>query len=74
MTQKKVRPHIGTDAETFHANAPKPRVKPAKAGEAFGVEGTNKTIAQPKPDGEPPEELGPSDRLRFIAKSPYTRG
>jgi hypothetical protein len=40
------------------------------AGE-FGKEGTNKTIAEPKADGAPSEELG---NTPHVGKSPYTRG
>ena len=49
-----------------------PRKRPAqKLPDEFGREGTNKTIAQPKPDGAPSEELG---HTPHIEKSPYTRG
>lgn len=42
-----------------------------RKGEDFGVEGSNKTIPVPKPEGGPPEELGIAS---YIKKSPYTRG
>lgn len=48
-----------------------PRKWPDEALDEFGREGTNKTIAQPKPDGAPSEELG---HTPHIEKSPYTRG
>lgn len=41
------------------------------ASEEYGKEGTNKTIAQPKPDNAPSEELG---HTPHVSKSPYTRG
>lgn len=40
----------------------------------YGVEGTNKTLPEPKPDGQPSEELGNNVPPRHIEKSPYTRG
>jgi hypothetical protein len=40
----------------------------------YGVEGTNKTLPEPKPDGQPSEELGNNVTPRHIEKSPYTRG
>jgi hypothetical protein len=42
-----------------------------KASDEFGKEGTNKTLPQPKADGEPSEELG---NTPHIGKTPYTRG
>jgi hypothetical protein len=44
---------------------------PDEVPDKFGREGTNKTIAQPKPDGAPSGELG---HTPHIGKSPYTRG
>ena len=63
-----------TSAEpsTRSGGAKTPRKGPGKnsAGE-FGREGTNKTIAQPKADNAPSEELG---NTPHIEKTPYTRG
>ena len=36
----------------------------------FGVEGTNKTLAEPQPDATPSEELA-GTASKFISKSPY---
>jgi hypothetical protein len=43
----------------------------AQPADQYGKEGTNKTIAQPKADNEPSEELG---NTPHVGKSPYTRG
>ena len=43
----------------------------APSADEYGKEGTNKTIAQPKPDNAPSEELG---NTPHVGKSPYTRG
>ena len=49
-----------------------PAVQPgAPSADDYGKEGTNKTIAQPKPDNAPSEELG---NTPHVGKSPYTRG
>ena len=40
-------------------------------GEEFGIEGTNKTVALPKADNAPPDELGLAPH---VEKTPYTRG
>ena len=45
--------------------------KSIKRGDDFGLEGTNKTVATPKPDNAPAEELGLQPH---IENSPYTRG
>jgi hypothetical protein len=42
-----------------------------KTGDEFGIEGTNKTVATPKPDHAAPDELGLGPH---IEKTPYTRG
>ena len=42
-----------------------------KTGDEFGLEGTNKTVATPKSDNAPPDELGLGPH---VEKSPYTRG
>ena len=42
-----------------------------KTGDEFGLEGTNKTVANPKPDNAPADELGLGPH---VEKSPYTRG
>ncbi len=47
-----------------------PAAKPRR-GNDFGQEGTNKTVAVPKPEGAPSEELG---NTPHIEKTPYTRG
>jgi hypothetical protein len=52
-----------------HKNGP--AVPPGPSADEYGKEGTNKTIAQPKPDNAPSEELGNSPH---VGKSPYTRG
>ncbi|WP_139237326.1 hypothetical protein [Polaromonas sp. YR568] len=54
--------------------APAPPSETAFSGESsekYGKEGTNKTIAQPKADNAPSEELG---NTPHVGKSPYTRG
>ncbi|WP_457279750.1 hypothetical protein [Polaromonas sp. P5_D5] len=43
----------------------------AISADEYGREGTNKTIAQPKADNAPSEELG---NTPHVGKSPYTRG
>ena len=48
-----------------------PHGKP-RSGKDFGEEGTNKTVATPKPDGAESEEL--DSNTPHIEKSPYTRG
>ena len=69
-------------AATRKSAAPKKPVRPDKSatsvsgksikrGDEFGLEGTNKTVATPKPDNAPPEELGLQPH---VEKSPYTRG
>jgi len=40
-------------------------------GNEFGLDGTNKTVAVPKPDNAPRDELGLGPH---VEKSPYTRG
>jgi hypothetical protein len=52
------------------AETPAARPDPASA-DKYGKEGTNKTIAQPKPDNAPSEELG---NTPHVEKTPYTRG
>jgi hypothetical protein len=42
-----------------------------RTGGEFGREGTNKTVAAPKPDNAPPDELGLGPH---VDKTPYTRG
>lgn len=42
-----------------------------KTGDEFGIEGTNKTVARPKPDNAPSDELGLGPH---IEKTPYRRG
>jgi hypothetical protein len=42
-----------------------------KTGDEFGIEGTNKTVATPKPDNAPSDELGLGPH---VEKTPYTRG
>ncbi len=42
-----------------------------KTGDEFGLAGTNKTVATPKSDSAPPDELGLGPQ---VEKSPYTRG
>lgn len=52
--------------------AKSPPGRPGKnTSDEFGREGTNKTIAEPKADGAPSEELG---HTPHIGKTPYTRG
>jgi len=49
-----------------------PARRPTKTpSDDFGREGTNKTIPEPKADGQPSEELG---HTPHIGKTPYTRG
>lgn len=47
-------------------------VKNKSADETFGVEGTNKTLAEPQPGAEPSPQLQ-GTKAKFIEKSPYTR-
>ena len=42
-----------------------------KTGDQFGLSGTNKTVATPKPDNAQPDELGLGPH---VEKSPYSRG
>ena len=42
-----------------------------KTGDQFGLSGTNKTVATPKSDNAPPDELGLGPH---VEKSPYSRG
>ena len=42
-----------------------------KTGDEFGIEGTNKTVATPKPDNRPSDQLGLGPH---VEKTPYTRG
>ena len=51
-------------------NGPAPPLAHTAADE-YGKEGTNKTIAQPKADNAPSEELG---NTPHVGKTPYTRG
>ena len=62
--------HDADDRKKKEAGTPAVRPDPAPAHE-YGKEGTNKTIAQPKPDNAPSEELG---NTPHVGKSPYTRG
>ncbi|MEO7888280.1 hypothetical protein [Polaromonas sp.] len=66
-----------------HGSGVEPRTPPMPREEGaagqpdayeYGVEGTNKTLPEPKPDGQPSEELGNNVTPRHIEKSPYTRG
>lgn len=57
-----------SDRDRKNAPAARPGVPSA---DEYGKEGTNKTIAQPKPDNAPSEELG---NTPHVGKSPYTRG
>ncbi|MDQ3058115.1 MAG: hypothetical protein M3R45_01145 [Pseudomonadota bacterium] len=70
MTRSKQSPGTG-DKDKGQGENPQPAVKPARTGNDFGEEGTNKTIPVPKPDGAPSEELG---HTPHIEKTPYTRG
>lgn len=72
MTKKKSRP-VQRD-EAFQAPAPKPRPKSDKTNEAYGLEGSNKTVHHPGPDDAKPDELTNLTRSRFIPNTPYTRG
>lgn len=47
-------------------------VKNRSKDEDFGVEGTNKTIAEPQPGAKPSAELQ-GTKSKFIEKSPFTR-
>jgi hypothetical protein len=49
----------------------RPAGTPRRKGDEFGLEGTNKTVATPKPDDAAPDELGLGPH---IDKTPYTRG
>lgn len=42
-----------------------------KTGDEFGMEGTNKTVATPRSDNKPSDELGLGPH---VEKTPYTRG
>lgn len=66
-----VDPRRGADGRKKQpAETPAARPAPASADQ-YGKEGTNKTIAQPKPDNAPSEELG---HTPHVGKTPYTRG
>ena len=72
MPKRKSRP-VQRD-EAFQAPAPKPRGKSDKTNEAYGLEGSNKTVSHPGPDDAKAEESNNSTRSRFIPDTPYTRG
>ena len=73
MSAKKSRsgsePHPDTVKPDKSTALPSDAVR--KTGDEFGLEGTNKTVAIPKPDSAPPDELGLGPH---VEKSPYTRG
>jgi hypothetical protein len=60
------------DPKSDHRRKNEPATQPgAASADEYGREGTNKTIAQPKADNAPSEELG---NTPHVGKSPYTRG
>ena len=66
-------PHYSHEPD--HSGLPHPPEPPQgkpRSGNDFGEEGTNKTVATPKPDGAESEEL--DSNTPHIEKSPYTRG
>jgi hypothetical protein len=67
MSTKKSRDSKG-DRDDRNEPVPPPGTTPA---DEYGKEGTNKTIAQPKADNAPSEELG---HTPHVGKTPYTRG
>jgi hypothetical protein len=69
MSSKNRRDPKG-DGEPKNKNEPAPPPATPSADE-YGKEGTNKTIAQPKADNAPSEELG---NTPHVGKTPYTRG
>ena len=63
--------------EPDHSGLPHPPERPhgkPRSGKDFGEEGTNKTVATPKPNGAESEELDNNMSTIHIEKSPYTRG
>jgi hypothetical protein len=68
MSSKKSKDPKGGKAT--HEKVPDARPDTPSSDE-YGREGTNKTIAQPKADNAPSEELG---NTPHVGKSPYTRG
>jgi hypothetical protein len=64
--KKRIDPKSDRDRKNGSAAQPD-----AISAEEYGREGTNKTIAQPKADNAPSEELG---NTPHVGKSPYTRG
>lgn len=64
--KKRIDPKSDGDRKNGSAARPDPI-----SAEEYGREGTNKTIAQPKADNAPSEELG---NTPHVGKSPYTRG
>ena len=75
--EDKTTPSSGYSHEPDHSGLPHPpepeHGKPRR-GNDFGEEGTNKTVATPKPDGAESEELDNNMTTVHIEKSPYTRG
>ena len=73
MRAKKNRPgnNRQSDAVKPEKSTALPGSAARKTGAEFGLEGTNKTVATPKPDSAPPDELG---LVPHVEKSPYTRG
>ncbi len=71
----KTRSSPGYSHEPDHSGLPHPpepeQGKPRR-GKDFGEEGTNKTVAMPKPQGSESEEL--DSNTPHIENSPYTRG
>ena len=68
-------PHYSHEPD--HSGLPHPPEPPhgkPRSGKDFGEEGTNKTVATPKPDGAESEELDSNTATTYIEKSPYTRG
>lgn len=75
-TTRKPRTRIGrSDQKPEIAKPDQSTTLPAdadrKTGDEFGIEGTNKTVATPRPGNLPSDELGLGPH---VEKTPYTRG
>ena len=65
------------EAKTVESGTPKQLPKaanrPPNAADAYGVEGTNKTLPTPLNEAQPSAELQ-GTKSKFIPNTPYTRG
>lgn len=74
MSETSVGKDDGRDRNENAPPAQQPGAASSKTLGEYGKEGTNKTIAQPKPDGAPSEELGNAVAPKHSEGTPYTRG